>query len=62
MEKIIDLTIYKPQITHHKIYGTKAWAPILTHGDWSFILRLKGTQRKETTIIKRLKIKIIGGN
>jgi hypothetical protein len=47
-------TVYKTLIRPHVEYCTQAWAPVARHGNWNFILKLEGIQRKITRIINGL--------
>jgi hypothetical protein len=46
--------LYKTLIRPHVEYCTQAWAPVARHGNWSFILKLEGIQRKITRVITGL--------
>ena len=49
------LKINKTWIRLHTEYWTLSWAPVVIHGNWSVILRLKDLQRGVIKIVKWLK-------
>ena len=50
----VIVKVYKTLIRPHVEYCTQAWAPVARHGNWNFILKLEGIQRKITRIINGL--------
>ena len=53
-EAFVITRVYKALIRPHIEYCTQAWAPVARHGNWSFIMKLEGVQRKITRVVKGL--------
>ena len=53
-EAYVITRVYKTLIRPHVEYCTQAWAPAAKHGNWKFILKLEGVQRRITHVISGL--------